>query len=218
MRKLLSRKRCVIDSDLLQLACDKASTSYLILLLHHCSMQGIALQSVTPLVVRTERVFDILKTFACTNDMLNVAISVEYTSVFGKGKKQIPDEVVLCKYTTLRFVAGVDGMINTECMIKHGNSTSILFSCLQCNRLLETKTILSWDKSLLNSKNEKGQTSILYAAEMKQREMVLYLAGQGADITIASDDGTYLVDLIQDWKDVIDELMKVYNNIYLILS
>ena len=213
---MLLRRKCLIDRNLLQKACDISSdwdsTSRLICLLDVCSKEKIQLHFDTPLKVRSERVLDILKRF----DIPQSNILVEWTEkmiqsiLLNKSENHDFDEVVLRKFcNTVSAIRG-DGHVKDEYTGVNWQLQDLLFACILFGKVKETMAIISCNKELLNSKKKDGgETPILYAAKMEKREIVLLLAKEGPDISIASDHGEYLRDFIQDFEDIIQVFMKV---------
>ena len=120
------------------------------------------------------------------------------------------DELVLRKFCNMISVLGRQGQIEDVFKVESNQLKDLLFTCIQYGKVKETKTIISLSDELLNSKNIIGETPILCAAKLNQKEIVLLLAEEKPDISIASDDGEHLRDFIQGWEDVIQVLMKVF--------
>ena len=215
LKECLSRKRYPLDRKILQKACKMNPTSRTICLLDHFSKLPCALHFYTPLTVSSERVFDILKSYGIpeteitvdwTETMISSLLHIQRKE---NGTLDEQYEVVFRKYCCLVSVVRPDGYIEETAKAITPHLKNILFACILFGKATETKAIIICDKNLLNSKNEEGLTPIMFAAKKNQREITLLLAGEKPDISIASNDGTLLIDLIHDWKDVLQELMKV---------
>ena len=199
-----------ISYDLLQEVCDKDSTINAICLLSHWAKLGLPLHFDKPLKVCSEKMFDTLGQFGFPDS----DIIVEWTdkmiaSLFSNRETGEYDEVVIRRFCHVISIIRPDGQMEFECKGEGLELKVLLFACIKFGRTNETKVIISSVKTLLNSKNDRGETPIMYAAQRNQREIVRLLAEERPDISIASDDGTCLVDLIQDWEEVVQELEKV---------
>ena len=201
------------DRNILQTACDSNSTARVICLLDHLSKLPHAALFYTPLTVRSERIYDILKTY----DISKHNIVIEWTgemisSLLHVQKKEngLCDEVVLWKFCHLHHSISQCGSTTSTPKDDNCELKDVMFAGIQFGNATVANAVMSYDKGLLNSRNCNGQTPIMFAAKAKQKEMFLFLAVK-PDISITSEDWTFLIDHISDWNDVVQVLMKVFD-------
>ena len=169
---------------------------------------------VKPLTVSSDRIYQILKSY----NIPVRRICLELTeSVTPTPEQSGEDEEYESAIRTLRevpFVVAENGIVHTKyCQTENREDNEQLKTYIQCGQVRTIQHILSCNKNakrdLLDTKFNNGMIPIVYAAHIKKKEVVLLLSKEKPDISIASDDGTLLIDLIQDWDDIIQELMKV---------
>ena len=202
--KLIERKP-VVDRYTLQLACDGNYTLHLKCLLDYCFKLQTPLKFERPLLVQFYETFEILKAYNIEVTLTDALVDV----VLKETKDETTREKVFQRFCNVVSYLKEKWFVLEEGTRENRQLKQLMFRCIEYQRLREMQFIMSSEKRLLDSKNELGQTPILYAAQLKQRELVLYLAEEKPDISIPSDDGTYLIDLIYEWDDVIQALMKV---------
>ena len=205
--------------DLLKVSCDRSLIRHVVCILDHCRKFKVGLQIATPLRPCSERVFDLLRTYNVENCDIFLELSDEMLSCFtfkriGRSGRY-ENEQIIRKFLKTSMVIDEKGIVkyeripeNQEEMEKRKLET-LLFACIQCGKMQVIENVISLCKYVLNTKNDKGQTPIVCAANLQKREITLMLAKEKPDISIAANDGTLLADLIQDWDDVIQELLKV---------
>ena len=213
-------------SDVLQAVFDRNLTLHSLCILEHCARHQIipTMPTCTPFRVCSERMFDILTTYnfsecdflmVWSKETLPCLVQEEYVKE-GLNRNR---KCVIRKFCKTLCVVTENGVVQSEGthIIQEEQDESklktLLFSCIQFSKTFEIKNILSIAEHFVNAKDKKGRTPIVYAAELKHKDTVLLLAENGADISIAADDGTLLIDLIHEWNDVIQALMKV--NLYI---
>ena len=205
---LIERKPSV-DRDILQLACDGNYTLHLKCLLDYCFKLQTPLKFERPLSVKFYETFEILKAYNIEVTLTDALVD----AVLKETKDKATREIVFRRFCNVVSYLKEKWFVLEEGTRENRQLKQLMFRCIEYQRLREMQFIMSCEKRLLDSKNKLGQTPILYAAQLKQRELVLHLAEEKPDIFIPSDDGTYLIDLIYEWDDVIQALIKVYNNI-----
>ena len=222
-RKVLSMTIYPKDRNILQKTCDSGSTARVICLLDHLSKLPHALLFYTPLTVQSERIYDILRTY----EISKREIVVEWTenmisSHLQKTENGTLDDVILWKFCPLHHSISQRGSIRSKPKDEISELKNLLFACIQFGKATVANAVMLYDERILNSKNDQGQTPLMFAALEKQKELFLLLA-EKPYIPITSEDWAFLFEHIRDWVDVVHVLMKVFsdmkiNYLYLYLS